>query len=87
VIKAANNDVLPGIKFVCKMFLEGDFYIDQSCREAIKGYQSYVWDIKAQQRGEDKPLKQADHTTDRDRYALYSHFFKRTITTGQKYYK
>ena len=86
-IKSANNEVLSGIKFVSKLLLQEKFYINQSCREAIKGYQSYVWDSRAQQRGEDKPLKQADHTADRDRYALYSHFFKRTFPTGQKYYK
>jgi len=86
-IKGANNDVLSGIKFISKLLSEEKYFVDKSCAETIKGYQSYVWDTKAQQRGEDKPLKVSDHVCDRDRYALYSHFFKRYFPSGQKYYK
>jgi len=38
---------------------------------------SYVWDPKAQERGEDKPLKQQDHAMDRNRYFIYTKY-KRT---------
>ena len=61
-VNSAKNDVLPGIKFVSKMLASGHYFIDRKCLETIKGYQSYVWDARAQQTGIDKPLKLNDHT-------------------------
>lgn len=86
-VKAANNDVLEGIRFVSSLLTKGLYSVDASCGETVKGYSSYVWDANAQKRGEDKPLKVNDHTCDRDRYALYSHFFKKYRETGQKFWK
>ena len=40
------------------------FHIHESCKNSIKQAQTYSWDIKAQQRGEDKPLKVDDHCCD-----------------------
>lgn len=40
------------------------FHIHESCKNSIKQAQTYSWDIKAQQRGEDKPLKIDDHCPD-----------------------
>ena len=40
------------------------FHIHESCKNSIKQAQTYSWDIKAQQRGEDKPLKIDDHCCD-----------------------
>ncbi|MEM5785841.1 MAG: PBSX family phage terminase large subunit [Syntrophobacteraceae bacterium] len=70
----ANNDVIDGIRFVGSLLSQDQFRIHKSCTKAIEGYQSYVWDPNAQKKGEDKPLKQNDHTVDRDRYGLYTHF-------------
>jgi PBSX family phage terminase large subunit len=39
-------------------------HIHESCKNSIKQAQTYSWDIKAQQRGEDKPLKVDDHCCD-----------------------
>lgn len=75
-VKEAINDVLDGIRFKAAMLSNNRFFIDRSCNHTILEYGAYIWDAKAQQRGEDKPLKQNDHTKDRDRYALYSHFSK-----------
>jgi phage terminase large subunit len=33
---------------------------------------SYVWDEKAAQRGEDKPVKENDHACDAERYGIYT---------------
>lgn len=68
----ADNAVVDGIRFVASMLAAGRYTIDPSCTHTIREYQSYVWDEKAQQRGEDKPLKKHDHTCDRDRYGLYT---------------
>ena len=39
-----------------------------SCVETIKEFASYIWDEKAVERGEDKPVKQHDHSMDSTRY-------------------
>lgn len=71
-VRRANNDVLDGIRFVASMLSGGRYTIDPSCEDTIREYQSYVWDEKAQERGEDKPRKEHDHTCDRDRYGIYT---------------
>lgn len=78
----ANNDVLDGIRTVSSFVGEGRYTVDPSCTETIKSYQSYIWDEKAQKRGEDKPLKQNDHPTDRDRYGIFTHFGGERRTKG-----
>ena len=40
------------------------FHIHASCKNSIAQAQTYSWDIKAQQRGEDKPMKINDHCCD-----------------------
>lgn len=73
-VKDADNDVTDGIRFVASMLSQERFFVDPSCKHTIAEFNSYVWDPKAQLRGEDKPLKQNDHSMDRNRYALFSHF-------------
>lgn len=73
-VKDANNDVINGIRLV-GTFLAGDrFFVDRSCQETINEFYSYIWDEKAQERGEDKPVKNHDHTMDRNRYFIYTRF-------------
>ena len=78
----ANNDVIDGIRFVSSLIQDRSYTVDPSCRETIKGYQAYIWDEKAQKRGEDKPLKENDHTCDRDRYGIFTHFGGERKTKG-----
>jgi PBSX family phage terminase large subunit len=73
-VSDANNDVIDGIRFVASMLNQERFFVDPSCINTIKEFASYVWDPRAQLKGEDKPLKQNDHAMDRNRYALHSHF-------------
>ena len=40
----------------------------------IKEFFSYIWDAKAQERGEDKPVKTNDHALDALRYLLMTIF-------------
>lgn len=86
-VKQAKNDVLPGIRFTAGLINKKLYLVDSSCGHTKKGYVSYLWDKKAQERGEDKPLKQDDHVCDRDRYALFSHFYKKAEFSNQKYWK
>ena len=61
-MQEAKNDVIDGIRTVSTFLGSGRYTVDPSCKETLKGYASYVWDEKAQKRGEDKPLKENDHT-------------------------
>ena len=67
VIKA-NNDVLDGIRLVGMLLNMEQLVFASSCKETIKEFASYIWDEKALERGEDKPIKQHDHAMDSTRY-------------------
>lgn len=70
----ANNDVLLGIK-ICSKFISGkNIVIHKSCSTLREHLQSYAWDSKAADRGEDKPIKKNDHICDALRYAVCSAF-------------
>ena len=70
----ANNDVLLGIK-ICSKFIGGkNIVIHKSCTTLREHLQSYAWDAKAADRGEDKPVKKADHLPDALRYACCTAF-------------
>lgn len=66
----ANNDVLLGIKTVNKFISGKNIVIQKGCRTTIEHLQSYSWDPKAADRGEDKPVKHDDHICDALRYAM-----------------
>ena len=70
----ANNDVLPGIKTVAKFISQKNLVIHKGCKNLRESLQSYAWDPKATERGEDKPLKKFDHACDCLRYACYTAF-------------
>jgi len=52
------------IQVIQNLFATGRFLIHKDCTNSISQAQTYSWDKKAQQRGEDKPLKINDHTCD-----------------------
>ena len=71
-VKSANNDVLDGIRFVASLLTQMKIFFDQSCENTIKEFASYIWDGKAAERGEDKPVKEFDHAVDAVRYMAYT---------------
>ncbi len=75
----AINDVLPGIRFMGQLLTNGTYKICANCTQSLKEFSNYLWDSKASQRGEDKPIKQNDHAMDAQRYALYTHFFNKKL--------
>jgi PBSX family phage terminase large subunit len=77
-VLSADNSVVDGIRMVSKKFNDGTLKILSCCQRTIKEIYGYVWDSKAQQKGEDKPLKTNDHAMDSKRYGIYS-YFKRYI--------
>jgi len=70
----ANNDVLLGIKLVSKFINGKNLLIHRSCCTLREHLQSYAWDPKAADRGEDKPVRKNDHICDALRYAVCSAF-------------
>lgn len=70
----ANNDVLLGIKITSKFIGGKNILINKRCKILREQMQSYAWDSKAADRGEDKPIKKDDHACDALRYAVCSAF-------------
>lgn len=81
----ANNDVLLGIKLVSKYIANLNLLINVSCKNLIEQIQTYQWDAKAAQRGEDKPVKKADHLVDALRYCLSTAFKTGTLGNSNDY--
>lgn len=46
----------------------GRILYNDCCKETFREFASYVWDEKAAERGEERPIKQNDHQMDGDRY-------------------
>lgn len=67
-VLSAKNDVLDGIRLVGNLLNLEQIVFDPSCENTIREFSSYVWDEKAMERGEDKPVKQQDHAMDAIRY-------------------
>lgn len=71
-IKKAKNDVLDGIRFVGTLLNQEKIAFSESCKNTLKEFSAYIWDVKAADRGEDKPIKQQDHAMDAVRYFCYT---------------
>ncbi|WP_200308232.1 PBSX family phage terminase large subunit [Streptomyces adelaidensis] len=71
-VAKANNDVLDGIRSVSTAFGEGLLSVHRSCKGLLSELPAYVWDEKAGEKGDDKPLKLNDHSVDGLRYGLHS---------------
>lgn len=67
-VNHADNDVVDGIRNVATAIMKQMILYNDCCMETFREFSSYSWDVKAQQRGEDKPIKQNDHQMDADRY-------------------
>lgn len=68
----ADNEVVPGIQQVASLFATGRLLISDNCPELIAEIPGYAWDPKASEKGEDKPIKVADHGVDALRYAIHT---------------
>lgn len=67
-VKPADNEVLDGIRQVSTLLAKRRLRINRKCTGLVAEMQSYVWDDKAAERGEEKPVKQKDHGPDALRY-------------------
>lgn len=78
-IKKAKNDVNDGIRVTGSALNLYKIKFLSKCKNSIIEFSSYVWDKKASERGEDKPIKQHDHAMDAIRYFCF------TIISGKKW--
>jgi PBSX family phage terminase large subunit len=76
----ADNEVVDGIRDVASLFATGRLLVSAECRELIREIPGYSWDPDASEKGEDKPLKVADHGVDALRYGIRT---TRNIWHGQ----
>lgn len=77
-VRKARNDVLDGIRFTGMQLNIGKIAFLKRCKNTIKEFGSYIWDSKACERGEDKPVKQHDHAMDAVRYFCYTIIYRPT---------
>lgn len=71
-IAKANNAVKDGIDFVASLITMDHYRIHPRCVNTVKGFAMYTWDEKAQERGDEKPVKKDDDAMDANRYGCYS---------------
>ena len=70
-VKEADNADIDGKNLVLNRLDEERIHIvEEKCPNIIREFNSYIWDEKAQEKGEDKPVKQNDHALDALRYLL-----------------
>ncbi|WP_042400174.1 PBSX family phage terminase large subunit [Streptacidiphilus carbonis] len=67
---AGNNAVLDGIRTVSSLMAAGRLKVSRDCPALLAEIPGYAWDDKAARKGEDKPIKMADHGLDALRYAV-----------------
>lgn len=66
----ADNDVGRGISLIATLLAEERLKVADRCEGFIREAPGYSWDPAATEKGEDKPLKVADHSLDGGRYAV-----------------
>lgn len=71
-VMKAKNEVEDGIRVVGTKLNQNKLVFSEACPNTIKEFGSYVWDEKAAEHGEDKPVKEHDHAMDAVRYFVYT---------------
>lgn len=67
-VQEADNDVLDGIRKMSVLIKRRELQVKNTCKGFLDEVGTYRWDDKAAERGEEKPVKQADHAMDACRY-------------------
>lgn len=78
----ADNKVLDGIRLVDSLLMSDQLKIHADCTHLLDELPGYVWDAKAAERGEDKPVKERDDHVDALRYVCASsrHLWRPLLT-------
>jgi len=74
-VRKAQNDVLDGIRVTNIALQAKHIVIHKRCKNLLSELDTYIWDEKAAEKGEDKPLKtDKHHGVDALRYFAYRYF-------------
>ncbi len=84
-IQDAENEVLDGIRNVGTLLTGKRLFVHRRCENLRKEFSSYIWDEKAQLKGEDKPIKQNDHALDALRYVVRTKLKYMCAGTAKQY--
>lgn len=71
--------MLDGIRYVASLLNSEKIMFNESCKNTIGEFNSYIWDKKASDKGEDKPIKEHDHAMDAVRYFCYTIIAHNTV--------
>lgn len=82
-VRSANNDVINGIADVSSMLYDKRLIFNKRCKNTIAEFNSYAWDQKASEAGEDRPIKENDHAMDAVRYFVKTHQLARKSGSGK----
>lgn len=85
IVKSAKNNILDGIRTMLACMDTKKVKWSSKCKKTFVEFGSYIWDAKASDRGEDKPVKEHDHCMDADRYFIYT--ILRTRASGMRIMK
>jgi PBSX family phage terminase large subunit len=68
----ARNDVLDGIRTLSSLLARDLLKVHESCEGFISEVPGYSWDPDKAEKGEDAPIKAADHSLDGGRYGIHT---------------
>jgi len=81
-IKDADNEVNDGIRMTSSMIAQRKIKaVAKKCPCMLDDISAYVWDEKAKERGEEKPVKEHDHACDALRYFVKTIIKPRRLAT------
>ena len=83
-MQQADNEVLDGIRNVSTRLQAGTLLFSASCVHTAEEFQAYVWDEKAAEHGEDKPVKVNDHCMDAVRYFVTTILGRQVVRVGKR---
>ena len=76
ITQEAINDVENGILVTQTFIKRKQLMFSTLCKKTFEEAENYVWDEKASDKGEDKPVKKGDHAMDETRYMIATLFLK-----------
>ena len=68
-----DNDVWNGIQKMTSEMAEGNLFVLNCCSNLIREIETYSWNSKKSQQGDDEPIKKGDHAVDALRYVMQTH--------------
>lgn len=85
-VRKAKNEVLDGIRNSKTAMIQEKVKFFPGLTNLFREFHSYVWDQKASERGEDKPMKEWDHAIDAFRYFVHTVVMRGGLSAGPSIY-